>query len=137
MMASGSIQTGGSKPTLEIGLSISDAKATENPQKSASFDIFFSENELPENLTVPISLNGTAKFGQDFQLCIPVWNDQTNEYDQTIISHNIIPVKLKKGDQKLSVKTTGMCRKKRYVSHICGIISGQSAYWFKRCIVYP
>jgi hypothetical protein len=104
LMASGSIQTGGSKPTLEIGLSISDANATENPEKPASFDISFSENVLPDNLTIPIDLSGTAKPGQDFRLCIPVWNEQTNTYETTTLSNNIIPVKLKKGDQKLTVK---------------------------------
>ncbi|ETR66409.1 MAG: hypothetical protein OMM_05668 [Candidatus Magnetoglobus multicellularis str. Araruama] len=104
LLASGSIHTGGSKPTLELSLSISDATATENPEDPAAFDIVFSENILPENLTVPISLKGTAKPGQDFQLSIPIWNEQTGAYETTMISHTIIPVKLKKGDQKLTVK---------------------------------
>ncbi|ETR66245.1 MAG: hypothetical protein OMM_13056 [Candidatus Magnetoglobus multicellularis str. Araruama] len=108
LMASGSIHTGGTKPTLEIGLSISDANATENPEKPASFDISFSENVLPENLTIPIDLSGTAKPGQDFRLCIPVWNEQTKTYETTSLANNIIPVKLKKGDQKLTVKIIPM-----------------------------
>jgi len=104
LWASGCIHTGGSKPTLELSLSISDDSATENPEETAAFDILFSENILPDNLNVPVSLGGSAKPGQDYQLCIPVWNEQSNTYESRVISHNIIPVKLKKGDQKLTVK---------------------------------
>jgi hypothetical protein len=103
LWASGNLHTGGSRPTLELSLFISDETATENPEEPAGFEISFSENMLPENLTVPVSLEGTAKLGQDYLLSIPVWNDLSKTYESTVISHNIIPVKLKKGDQKLTI----------------------------------
>jgi hypothetical protein len=104
LWASSSLHTGGSRPDLKLSLSVSDNTAAENPEDPAVFHISFSEQILPDDLTVPLSLEGSAILGQDYQLCLPVWNDQLNKYESTLMSHNIIPVKLKKGDQQLTVK---------------------------------
>jgi len=104
LWASDSIHTGGARPDLELSLSVLDDTAAENPQDPAVFEISFSEKLLPENLSVPLYLEGSAILGQDYQLRIPVWNDQSDKYESILISHNIVPVKLKKGDQQLTVQ---------------------------------
>ncbi|KPA14182.1 Type 1 secretion, target domain protein, partial [Candidatus Magnetomorum sp. HK-1] len=80
LWASGNIHAGGSRPELEVALSIMDDQATEIPEKNASFEISFSNVTLPENLTIPLSLNGTAKIGLDYQLEFPVWDENSNVY---------------------------------------------------------
>ncbi|MBF0451508.1 MAG: type I secretion C-terminal target domain-containing protein [Candidatus Magnetomorum sp.] len=104
LWASGSIHAGGARPELDVSLKITDNQATETPENSASIEISFSDSRLPENLTIPLIINGSATIGDDFQLKIPVWNKQTNAYESIISDHNVIPISLKPGDQRLNIQ---------------------------------
>ena len=103
LWASGNILAGGSKPELEVTLTVIDDQATEIPENNASFEISFSNPALPKDLTIPLSLNGSAKIGIDYLFKIPLWDEKSNSY-KTISANNIIPIKLKAGDLKVLVQ---------------------------------
>jgi len=104
LWASGSIHVGGAKPELDVSLSITDSQATEIPQNSASFDISFSDSRLPNDLTIPLVVTGTAVIGEDFLLQVPLWNEDINAYEPLLTSQNVIPVQLKPGDKELNIQ---------------------------------
>ncbi|KPA11011.1 Type 1 secretion, target domain protein, partial [Candidatus Magnetomorum sp. HK-1] len=104
LWASGNIHAGASRPELNVTLTIVDNQATEIPEKNASFEISFSNATLPKDLTIPLSLNGSAKIAQDFKLQIPVWDESSNTYKTILSTSNNIPVKLKPGDEKFLVQ---------------------------------
>ncbi|MBF0452117.1 MAG: type I secretion C-terminal target domain-containing protein [Candidatus Magnetomorum sp.] len=104
LWASGNIQAGNARPELDVSLTIIDDEATEIPEDHASFEIKFSNTSLPKNLTVPLTLNGTAIIGLDYQLSVPVWDENLKTYKDIIVTNNVIPIKLKKGDQNLFVQ---------------------------------
>ncbi|KPA14402.1 secreted protein containing Type 1 secretion, target domain protein [Candidatus Magnetomorum sp. HK-1] len=104
LWSSGNLQTGAIRPELEIDFSVIDSQATEIPEKFASFEISFSNENFPENLTVPLILGGTAIIGQDYKLRFPVWNKESKTFDIQTSDKSIIDVKLQKGEQKLIVQ---------------------------------
>jgi hypothetical protein len=104
LWASGGIHTCGARPELDVSLSITDDQATEIPENPARIEISFSDYHLPNDLTIPLVVTGSAVMGEDFQLQVPLWNEQTNAYIPILTSHNVIPVQLKPGDQKLNIQ---------------------------------
>jgi len=104
LWASGRIHAGGARPELDVSLAITDNQAAEIPENTASIEISFSNSSLPEDLTIPLVVSGSASIGDDFQLKIPVWNKQKNTYESIISENNVIPVDLKPGDQRFNIQ---------------------------------
>ena len=104
LWASGNLHAGATKPELTVSLSVIDDQASELSNNNAEIHISFTDTELVKDLNIPLVLKGTAVIAQDYQLRVPVWNKESNSYQSTLISENIISVHLKKGDQILPVQ---------------------------------
>ncbi|ETR71241.1 MAG: hypothetical protein OMM_02633 [Candidatus Magnetoglobus multicellularis str. Araruama] len=104
LWASGNLHAGASKPELSVSLSVIDDQASELSNDAAEIHISFSDTDLAKDLIIPLVLGGTAIIGKDYQLQVPIWNDESNSYQSILINENIIAVHLKKGEQLLPVQ---------------------------------
>jgi len=104
LWTNGNLHTAAIRPEIRLGLHITDSQSTEISEDAASFELIFSENHLPKNLSVPLQLNGNAKIGQDYKFEVPVWHNDTQQYVNETILNNVIPIQIKAGDCIVPVK---------------------------------
>jgi len=104
LWASGNIHTGNIRPDLSVSIVSKKQIMTEVTGDPASFVINFSTAYLPQSLMVPLELSGDAELINDYTLEVPVWNEQTGQYERKVLHRSIIPVCLKPGDTQMVVK---------------------------------
>ncbi|MDM8552800.1 type I secretion C-terminal target domain-containing protein [Desulfobacterales bacterium HSG2] len=93
LWAGGHLHTGGPRPALEVSL---EAETGE----TGSLKITFSERDIPENLTLPLSLGEDA----GCRLETRIWNSRAGAYESVVVEDGLIPVALRPGDTTLPVR---------------------------------
>lgn len=104
LWANGHFITGTVRFPLEVNLSVVDSVAIENTGDAAVFSIGFSGDHVPQTLSLPFSLGGSAKRSEDFLLEAQLYNTRKADYELFELTGFTIPVRLKPGDKDLKVR---------------------------------
>jgi hypothetical protein len=104
LWSNGNLHTANTRPEIKIGLEIKDTESTEITEEPAYFNLTFSETNLPNNLSVPLKLGGSAIIAEDYKLEVSVYSDELQNYENQVVLNDVIPIKIKPGDRNIQVK---------------------------------
>gem|GEM_PF-1051558 len=111
LWANGHLITGTIRFPLLVSLAVADPTAIENTGDAAVFSISLSGDLLPQTLSLPFSVGGSARRGEDYHLKARVSNKQAGRYELVDLEGYSIPVRLKPGDSTLEVHVIPMSDK--------------------------
>lgn len=104
LWANGSLITGGIRYPLEIDIQASNTDITENSDAPATFTIGFSGSVIPKNIEIPLTVDGTARWKNDYILKAERYDAVTGQYELVELQNLSVPLQLRPGDASFEIR---------------------------------
>ncbi|KPA13812.1 Hemolysin-type calcium-binding region [Candidatus Magnetomorum sp. HK-1] len=103
LWANDQLRTGNIRPELTVHIQTINTSAIETLNQAAIARVYFSESVLPQGMSIPITLGGTATCETDYIFQAKLYNEISEKYEYVDIQ-SFIPVQLKSGDSHIEIK---------------------------------
>ncbi len=101
--ASGSLVTGGRRPSLTARIDPVQTTASEIGGGAATFTLTFAGDAVPNPLAVPLEIEGNPLTGLNYRMETEAYDPVNGAYETIEIRGSSIPVSLKPGERRLTV----------------------------------